>query len=181
MENSQTFEKPPGLEAQEAEPWIPASVTLERWRLPVAVKKLHPDAVVPSFATPGSAGFDLAICEDTVIAPDKITLARTGLVIATPPGHMLMMAVRSSTGKRWGVRLANQVAIIDSDYCGDNDEIFVQLIPLGLPGKYKLGLTIPAGTRVAQGIFVPVTTKIVFQETTGPMGQSRGGWGSTGV
>jgi dUTP pyrophosphatase len=39
--------------------------------------------------------------------------------------------------------------------------------------------TIPAGTRLAQGIFVPVT-QAEFILSEGPIAKNRGGWGSTG-
>ncbi|MED4572830.1 hypothetical protein P9302_25800 [Brevibacillus agri] len=35
--------------------------------IPVKIKKLHPDAVIPRYATAGAAGFDLVAVEDVII------------------------------------------------------------------------------------------------------------------
>lgn len=146
----------------------------------VRYKKLDQRAVVPAYGTAGSAGFDLATLDEVHIGPGETTLARTGLVIATPPGHMMMLAPRSSTWKRWGVRLGNSVAVVDSDYCGDEDELSLSLWrPRDSPrGNHWVPIKIPAGTRVAQGVFVPVLTSQFIEVEA--MGASRGGWGSTG-
>lgn len=146
----------------------------------VRFKKLDDRALVPDFATDGAAGFDLAVLDDVYVAAGQTVMARTGLVIATPAGHMTMVAPRSSTWKKWGVRLANTIGIVDEDYCGDEDEMFLALWnPSGQPPT-----KIPAGTRIAQGIFVPVLSagawNYVRFEQQDMMGQSRGGWGSTG-
>lgn len=138
---------------------------------------LDPRAVPPSFATPGSAGFDLAILDDVTVLGRETVMARTGLVVQAPPDHMLLVAPRSSTWTRWGVRLANTVGIIDPDYCGPEDEIFLALWRPNHFADLKCQV-IPAGTRLAQGLFVPVTA-VMFEQTLA-VGASRGGWGSTG-
>lgn len=140
----------------------------------VRFKKLDDRALTPKFQTPGAAGFDLATIDQVTVPARRFTMARTGLVIAAPPRHMLMLVPRSSTWSKWEVRLANTVGIIDTDYCGDEDELL-----LALWNPTINTAIIPEGTRIAQGIFVPVKTTVVFQEQE-EMGTSRGGWGSTG-
>jgi dUTP pyrophosphatase len=146
--------------------------------LSVRYQLLDPRAVTPAFATPGSAAFDLAVIEPVTVPGRETVMARTGLVIQAPTDHMLMVAPRSSTWKRWGVRLANTVGIVDSDYCGPEDEIY-----LALWRPYHCvdlrPCEIPAGTRIAQGLFVPVTP-VVFEEVSLVGVATRGGWGSTG-
>ena len=49
------------------------------------------------------------------------------MIVATPPGYMLLIAVRSSTPRRTGLRLTNAVGIVDQDYRGPKDEIHVDV------------------------------------------------------
>lgn len=88
---------------------------------------------------------------------------------------MLMIAPRSSTWKKWGVRLGNTVGIVDEDYCGDDDQLMLSLWNPSTTAE----VVIPGATRIAQGIFVPVHTEVYFVRQE-KMGRSRGGWGSTG-
>lgn len=143
----------------------------------VRYQTLDPGAVRPAYATPGSAAFDLAVLESVTVQGRATVMARTGLVIQAPLDHMLMVVPRSSTWKRYGVRLGNSVGIVDADYCGPEDEIF---LAFWRPYNHLLEpVVIPAGTRVAQGIFVPVTS-VDFEEVGGIAVTNRGGWGSSG-
>lgn len=143
----------------------------------VNIKLTHPEARVPEYQTPGSAGFDLAIVEQVTLLRKRPKLCDTGLVIETPRDHFLLITPRSSTFKKWGVSLGNTVGIIDSDYCGNDDEIRLNLTYLG--GLAGSQVTIPAGTRLAQGLFLPVK-QAEFQVVDDMNSQSRGGFGSTG-
>lgn len=148
----------------------------------VNIKLTHPNAVVPEYQTPGSAGFDLSNVEDVTLEWNIPQLVDTGLVIETPRNHVLMLVPRSSTFKKWGVSLANTVGIIDSDYCGNEDKIYLNLIfnKHSFHAAHAFGpITIPAGTRLAQGLFLPVQ-QAEFQVVENMNEQSRGGFGSTG-
>lgn len=136
----------------------------------VNYKKVHPDALTPQFMTPGSAAFDLASYEEILVGPREILRFPTGLVIAAPKDHMLFITHRSSTPKKWGAMITT--GIVDQDFSGNEDELLLQVYPL-----YS-GVVIPAGTRIAQGIFIPITRASFFPVED--MGESRGGWGSTG-
>lgn len=139
----------------------------------IEVKKLRPNVEIPRYETERSAGFDLATADDVIFhGPGEIQLVPTGLVIATPTDHMLLITFRSSTPLRHGVTVLT--GIVDSDYCGDEDEIKLQVQNLKLaPMNF-----IPAGTRIAQGVFLPVTRPQLMEVEE--MGASRGGFGSTG-
>lgn len=143
------------------------------------IQKLHPDAVVPTYATEGAACFDLhAIIENDVGAdamlPGCAHVFRTGLAVEVWPGHTLMVYSRSGHGFRHGVRLANGTGIIDSDYRGeilvclhndDPDDAFV----------------VHNGDRIAQALLLPaprVTFEVSEQLSITDRGQ--GGFGSTG-
>lgn len=143
-------------------------------RVEAYINIVDPAAKVPEYGTPLSAGFDLAVVDDVTLGPRDSDVYTTGLIIQAPPDHMLLVTPRSSTFKKWGVTLGNTVGIVDEDYCGPEDVLRLYLHNPGRGTVY-----IPAGTRLAQGIFVPITRAILTPLET-PLADTRGGWGSTG-
>ena len=71
--------------------------------------------------------------------------------------------------------MANSIAIIDSDYKGNDDEIFLQLMNVT-----DEVVELKTGDRVAQGMFLPVQ-QAEFVEVEQMEAENRGGWGSTGA
>jgi dUTP pyrophosphatase len=139
----------------------------------VPIHLLHDNAQPPQYATPGSHGFDLCTAEAAEIAPGEIALVGTGLVFATPPGWCLLVCLRSSTPRKFGVIQPHAVGIIDEDYRGPADEVRLQLL------NFTASLTtIPAGSRIAQGVFVRAGR--ARWSVHDPEERSRGGFGSTG-
>jgi dUTP pyrophosphatase len=143
-------------------------------RTQVRINVVDENAVLPEYGTPLSAGVDLASTEDIFLEPDQADVFETGLVIEPPKDHMLLLAPRSSTYRKWGVALANTVGILDEDFCGPEDRV-----RLYVHNVSPLATQIPKYTRIAQGIFVPVT-RADFVRRNGPLAKTRGGWGSTG-
>lgn len=141
----------------------------------VKIKKVHPDAIIPKYQTPGAAGFDFHLVEDATLEPGEIALLPSGLVIQTPPGHVLLIFVRSSGPKKMGIRKANSVAVIDSDYAGPDDE--VKLLLQNIRNEV---IHLKKGDRVAQGLIMPVV-QAEFEEVDEVNAPSRGGHGSTGI
>ena len=143
--------------------------------LSVRIRRLRASVRLPEYQTPGAAGFDLAASEDVVVAPHAIALVPTGLVIAVPDGYFLGVFARSSTPLRRGLIVSNGVGVIDADYCGTTDEIKIQVLNvIGDP------VTIRAGDRIAQGLFIPVA-RASWEETNEDLrAGSRGGFGATG-
>lgn len=140
---------------------------------PIKFKRIHKDALAPQYMTEGSAGFDLACIEDIELSGSQPKLFSTGLIIATPTDHMLFITHRSSTPRKYGVTVMN--GVVDQDFCGDEDVLSLQVRVF----NWNLGpIEIPAGTRIAQGVFIPITRGLFTEVDT--MGKSRGGWGSTG-
>jgi dUTP pyrophosphatase len=137
------------------------------------VTRLRPSVPLPTYATPGSAAFDLAVAEDVEIGPREIKLVGTGLVVAVPEGYFLGIFARSSTPLRRGLMVANGVGVLDSDYCGPNDELKIQLFNLT-----DRPISVKAGDRLAQGILLE-SPRVEFVEGE-TSGSSRGGFGSTG-
>ncbi|MFH1711933.1 MAG: dUTP diphosphatase [Patescibacteria group bacterium] len=143
-------------------------------KIKVLFKRLHPNATVPKYHTPGAAAFDLALIEDIEIPARSLAKVRTGLVIKIPIEHVLILSARSSSPGKKGVTLANGVGIIDSDYCGPNDEIHLTLRNLR-----DETVRLEKGDRVAQGTILPIF-RSEFEEVDELTDQNRGGFGSTG-
>ncbi len=139
----------------------------------VPIHLLHDGAQPPHYATPGSHGFDLCTAEAAQIAPGGIALVGTGLVFATPPGWCLLVCLRSSTPRKFGVIQPHAVGIIDEDYRGPADEVRLQLLNFTASPA-----SIPAGSRIAQGVFVRAGR--ARWSVHDPDEHSRGGFGSTG-
>lgn len=144
--------------------------------------KLHPNAKIPTYATDGSACFDLYAATvngaknigDIVYAGNPVTVD-TGLAFEVPPGWMLKIHPRSGLKFKHGVEAF--AGVIDSDFRGS-----VQiLLESADDHEYTLPLRINPGDRVAQASLVPsprVTFTVVAQLSLTERGE--GGFGSTG-
>ena len=143
--------------------------------IPVKVKKLRANAVVPSYETADSAGCDLRACLDeaAVIAPGETVMIPTGLSMEIPEGYVGLVFARSGLSTKKGLAPANKVGVIDSDYRG---EWMVGL--LNHSGETR---TVEPGERIAQAVFVPVVTAEFREtETLTDTARGAGGFGSTG-
>ena len=142
--------------------------------LKVRIHRLHPDAVIPKYQTDGSAAFDLAAAERVVVAPGEVRLVPTGLVIEVPAGMFLGIFARSSTPLKRGLMVANGVGVVDSDYCGPDDEVKIAVVHVT-----PKPVTIEHGDRIAQGILLPAP-RVTWEEVDRVRSSSRGGFGATG-
>lgn len=144
--------------------------------------KLHPNAKIPTYATDGSACFDLyaatvngaAKVGDIVYAGNPVTVD-TGLAFEVPPGWMLKIHPRSGLKFKHGVEAFS--GVIDSDFRGS----VRILLESANSHKYTPPLRINPGDRVAQASLVPsprVTFHVVEQLSITERGA--GGFGSTG-
>jgi len=140
----------------------------------IEFKRNHPLAQVPEYKTPGAVAFDISIVEDVIIEPRAIKKIRTGLIVNVPDDHALILASRSSNSIKKGINMSNGIGIIDSDYCGPNDEI--HLVMSNLTDD---PIELSAGDRVAQGLLTPIT-RPEFKEVDKMQANDRGGFGSTG-
>lgn len=140
----------------------------------VNVKKLHPDAKLPTYGTVGAGAFDFYALERGVVMANSSHVFGTGLAIEVPWDHVMLIYSRSGHGFGYNIRLANCVGVIDSDYRG---ELKIKLTC----DDPDIGLVIEAGERIAQGMIIPVK-KNLFQvvETLSETVRGSGGFGSTG-
>ena len=135
----------------------------------VKIKRLHPDAVIPSYAKKGDAGLDLTAVD--VIADGSTLTYKTGLAVEIPRWHVGLLFPRSSVYKT-GQTLTNCVGVIDSGYRG---EIMMKFTLSPYQREYDIG------DRVGQLIIMPYP-RIEFEEVEELTATERGlgGYGSTG-
>ena len=98
----------------------------------------------------------------------------TGLVVEVPAGHFLAVVARSSLPIKKGLLVANAIGIVDSDYCGPDDEVKVEVYNFR-----DVEVEIARGERIAQGLILPAV-RVEWEEVAASAAPSRGGFGSTG-
>lgn len=142
--------------------------------LKIAIKRVDKSLPLPLYATNGSVGFDLLCRESVEILPRQIELIPGNVIVRIPAGYFLMLTLRSSTPRRKSLLIPNGVGIIDQDYCGEGDELKVQVLNFS-----EEAVQVNKGERIAQGLFIPVM-RVEWEEVE-EVGQGRGGFGSTGA
>ena len=139
----------------------------------VKVKKLVPEAVIPSYSKVGDAGMDLTITKEIENTSFSVSYG-FGIALEIPQGYVGLVFPRSSVRNQELV-LSNCVGVIDSGYRGELQATFKKTNGLDSI-KYKVG------DRGAQIIILPYPT-IYMTEVPELSNTERGegGFGSTGV
>lgn len=146
-----------------------------RTQIPVLVKKVRPNAVIPEYEKSGDAGFDFRAAETILnIYPGATTIIHTGLTMAIPHGFEIQIRPRSGLSLKTGLRIANSPGTIDSGYRGEIGII-----------AHNVGndpINIETGMRIAQGV-LKETPKACFEEvnTLPDSDRGEGGFGHTGT
>ena len=138
----------------------------------VKVKKLVPEAVIPSYSKPGDAGMDLTITKEIENTSFSVSYG-FGLAMEIPKGYVGLVFPRSSV-RNQDLILSNCVGVIDSGYRGELQATFKKTNGLDSI-KYKVG------DRGAQIMIIPypqVKMNEVGELTKTERGE--GGFGSTG-
>jgi dUTP pyrophosphatase len=138
----------------------------------VKVKKLDPNAVIPSYSKVGDAGMDLTITKEIENTTFSVSYG-FGIAMEIPNGYVGLVFPRSSVRSQ-DLILSNCVGVIDSGYRGELQATFKKT--QGLDSiKYKVG------ERGAQIIILPYPT-IYMTEVPELSNTERGtgGFGSTG-
>jgi dUTP pyrophosphatase len=138
-------------------------------KMKVRFKKLHPDAVTPTYAKDGDAGLDLTAISKT--NADTFIQYGTGIAIEIPKGYVGLIFPRSSVSKLENFYLKNSVGVIDSGYRGE------------LMLRFNKSFSFyEVGDKIGQLIIIPYPT-IYLEEVDELSSTDRGegGFGSTGV
>ena len=142
----------------------------------VRIQRLPHAPGLPAYATPGSAGLDIAaaVGEPLELAPGARALVPTGLRLAVPAGWEAQVRPRSGLALRHGLMLPNSPGTIDSDYRG---ELRVLVMNAGAEP-----VRIERGMKIAQLLLAPAP-RIAWRECAQLDNTDRGagGFGSTGA
>ena len=141
----------------------------------VKIKKLNPNAHIPTAGSDKAAGYDLYACieEAIEIQPQKMAKIGTGIAITPPEGYFGAIFARSGLSTKRGLRPANCVGACDEDYTGEyivvlyNDSNTIQ--------------TVEPGERIAQLVFLPyISVNMIEVDELEETERGDGGFGSTG-
>ena len=142
----------------------------------VSIKKLHPDAVLPTYGSEFSAGADLYALtdEELVFQPGETKLVKTGLAMEIPEGYAGLIYARSGLASKRGLAPANKVGVVDADYRGE--------VMVALHNHSNTEQKVAPKERIAQLVIAPFL-KASFEETEELSDTVRGigGFGSTGT
>ena len=141
----------------------------------VSIKRLHPDARMPSTAYAGDAGLDLSSVERLVLRPGRRSMVGTGLAVAIPPGHAGFVQPRSGLAANHGIAVVNSPGLIDAGYRGELRVVLLNTDP-------ERDFTIEVGDRIAQ-LVVLALPRIELVEVDELPGSERAdrGFGSSAV
>lgn len=143
-------------------------------RMHVSIQRIDATLPLPTYQTPGSAAFDFVTRETTTVAPHAMGLVPGNIVVKVPEGYALLVLPRSSLPRKKGLICPHSLGLIDHDYHGPKDEIFVQV-----QNVTDQPVIVERGERIAQGLFVKID-RAEWQEVSSHGAETRGGFGSTG-
>lgn len=167
----------------------------------VKIKRMHPDAVIPQYATDLAAGFDLVAVEDVVIAPGDTVKVPLGLAFEIPAGYVVLVCMRSGIALNTKLRQPNGIGVIDADYRGEVAMMFDNIavghdVPVtddlifyvngngrtARSDEINASYIIRKGDRVCQAFIIPYP-RVNFEVVTELAESERGagGFGSSGV
>lgn len=135
------------------------------------IKKLHPNAKIPSYAHSGDAGFDLYVPESITLQPGDRKTIPLGVAVEIPDGYVGLMFDKSSLSHKQGLKTFGNV--IDSGYRGE--------IHAGLINQSGQTQTLEAGQKIIQMLIMPViTVDIQEAEELSESKRGDGAFGSSG-
>ena len=141
----------------------------------VKIKKLNPNAHIPTAGSDKAAGYDLYACieEAIEIQPQKMVKIGTGIAVTPPEGYFGAIFARSGLSTKRGLRPANCVGACDEDYTGEyivvlyNDSNTIQ--------------TVEPGERIAQLVFLPyISVNMIEVDELEETERGDGGFGHSG-
>lgn len=116
---------------------------------------------------------DLRAAESVDLKKGEFKLIPLGVAMELPKGYEAHVVPRSSTFKNFGIIQTNHQGVIDSSYCGDNDE-------WKMPVYAMRDTHIEVNDRICQFRIMENQPKIQFEEVKALTGVDRGGFGTTG-
>lgn len=149
---------------------------MPKTKLVIKVKKLDPEAKLPTHAYKGDAGYDLYALTDVSIPYGSTREIPVGIAIEPPAGYFIMIATRSCHGR---AGLAVHSGIIDPGYRGP---ISVHMRNVSTDSMVRDTVNIKKGDKVAQFVLLQCEEEVVVEEAKELSKSERGekGYGSSG-
>lgn len=137
----------------------------------IKIKRLKPDAILPTYAHPGDVGMDLFSLEDYTLQPGERHIFDLGFAMEFDPGHAAIVKDKSSLPKNGGIH--SMGGVYDAGYRGEYN---VQLVNLGQE-HYE----IKKGNKIAQLIIYPIViAELIETDELSDSSRGDGRFGSTG-
>jgi dUTP diphosphatase len=137
------------------------------------VRRLHPEARLPTRAYAGDAGLDLYAVEAVTLDPGERASVGTGIAVEIGAGQAGLVLPRSGLASRHGIALVNAPGLIDAGYRGE-----VRVLLLNTDRRDVF--TVAQGERIAQLVLVRVETPEVAEVQELALSErGSGGFGSS--
>ncbi len=128
----------------------------------------------PQYGHIGDGAVDLVALESVVIEPFERRALPLGFALEIPPEVVALILPRSGISLNSSMILPNSPGLIDPTYKGEVAVIVANMHP-------RDSVTIDAGTRIAQMLFVPrVGIDFFAVDALSDSSRGEGGFGSTG-
>jgi len=139
------------------------------------IKYMHDDTKRLTI-NPNGNWIDVYADEDITLRNLEHKYIKLGFAMELPQGYEAYLAPRSSTYKNWGLIMANSIGIIDTSYCGDNDEWHASVLCI----TDNDFINIHRGDKIAQFRIIESMPPVNIIEVESLNNKNRGGLGSTG-
>lgn len=155
------------------------------------VKKLDPNAIIPTRGSAKASGLDLYALEDTTLEPGQTSIVKTGIAFQIPDGYEIQVRPRSGLSLKTSLMVANAPGTVDADYLGECCVIMKNISSdFSISNKksafidcyYNGACHIKKGDRIAQAVLCPVIIPELIEVSEFDIETERGasGFGSTG-
>ncbi|MEX0931702.1 MAG: dUTP diphosphatase [Candidatus Paceibacterota bacterium] len=135
------------------------------------IKKLHSDAIIPSYAHEGDAGMDLFSLEKVVIEPNTQVSLATGIALEIPEGYVGLIWDKSGLSHKH--RLKTFGGVVDAGYRGE--------VRIGIMNLSDTSYVFEKGHKIAQMLIQPVVSATITEsDNLSDSSRGEGGFGSTG-
>lgn len=137
----------------------------------IKIKKLHPNAVIPSYAHVGDAGMDVRTVTDITLEPGIPVRIPTGLSMELPEGYVALIWDKSGLASKYGLKTLG--GVIEHTYRGEYQVAMINLTQQ--PYEFK------QGDKVAQLLIQPIVTADPIEvDQLSETERGDGSFGSTG-
>lgn len=153
---------------------------MSRDNITLKIKKLHDNAVIPSYAKPGDAGLDLTVTDLEIDGVEHCVVYKFGIAVEIPEGYVGLLFPRSSNAKT-DLLLTNSVGVIDSGYRGELMAKFKIVKAHFQSSEENFPVMYRRGDRAVQLVLTKIPAVVIEEsEELSETERGAGGYGSSG-